>query len=196
MAGPPMEGFDWSDHHPTREYVVATNTGIRNWYIIDTSRPLRSMTYPFYWEGRGPHRARHADHMDANTWREAHPQIGNPVGFYAYYDPTVDDYAGYDFRAAFRIPGLIEGYGRSVIGTLGFRSEVAVILAFTLEGARRVDEYQFPSLLTDDEHETVLWYLDKFYPSVPVYETRAEMFKMFPLSEKPYFTRYGPDETV
>src|SRR5574337_1490607 len=87
MGKPPVGGFDGDNTHPEREFVVGTNTGIRSWYLVDFGQPLKSMSWDYFWHGRGPHRSRMGRNYSPDSqWSEDYPQIGNPVGFYGYYN--------------------------------------------------------------------------------------------------------------
>lgn len=201
MVKPFVEGFDGDYKHSERNYVVGTNTGLRSWYLISFDRPLRSMSWDFFWEGRGPHRSQKGLNIPREQWQAEYPQLDNPVGFYAYYDPRFN-YPGYppNGNVVHRITGVIEGFGRCVIGSQGFRSEVATILGFTVEGIRRyeAESAQFFAIesLEDnrEKKEQIREYLDKWYPEVPIFETQSDMLKMIPLSTKPNFTQYGKEE--
>lgn len=191
MGKPQVNGFDGDDTHSAREYVVATNTGMRRWYIMDTSRPLRSMSFPYYWNGRGPHVSQMGSYNLKDAWEPDYPRVGNSVGFYAYYKR--DQYIGYADGAKWRIGGVVEGYGRTVVGTKGFRSERAVILGFSLGDLANLADEQFGLSsyhTTPSEKETITEYLERYYPTVPVFKTTEEMLALIPLSTKPFFTRY------
>lgn len=62
--------------------------------------------------------------------RGPHSLDGCSHGFYAYYDGS-DDY-----KSDARISGVVEGYGETVIGTRGFRSAKARIVALCIPRVR------------------------------------------------------------
>lgn len=191
MAGPELPGFDEAIHPDDRQYVVATNTGMRSWYITDWEKPLRSMTWAYYWHGRGPHSSFGATYSPIDTWEESYPKVGNSVGFYAYY--INERYYGWcDGSARFRIGGTVEGYGRTVVGTKGFRAERAVILGFAMDTLTRISQtfYSWQLEITPEMVADVRAYLEKMYPTVPIFNTTAELLSVTPLSSKPNFTQY------
>lgn len=198
MSKPPEPGFDGDEIHPVRDYVVATNTGFRRWYVMDWDRPLASLSWPYYWEGAGPHRSREVGFSDwfatpSDTWPEMPPALNNPVGFYAYYNVNGSVYTGDGTEHKVRVDGVIEGYGRCVIGTKGFRAECALILAFSLaEASWRYDGQILKGSQTaaqvQDGKDKLREYLDRFYPTVPVFDSKVAMLEMFPLSRKPFMT--------
>lgn len=195
MAGggkPQSPGFDGDDVHEKREYVVGSNTGMRRWFIRSWGQPLRSITWPYYWHGRGPHGATYADYGSQDNWRSGVPSIGNQLGFYAYYEP--DRYVGFDDGNLYRVGGLIEGYGRCVVGTKGFRAEKAVILAFNLDDLTEMGAGFLQSPAGDIGKEEVRGYLERWYPTVPIFNTFQEMTALIPLSSKPEFTRYDDED--
>lgn len=197
---PYVDGFDGDAVHPDRQYVVGTNTGLRSWYVMNFHQPLRSVTFEYYWEGRGPHTSMPLGFSPSGDGD--YPCIDNRVGFYAYY---VHDYwtESLEASAPLCISGMIEGYGRSVVGSRGFRSERAVILGFALDRLFHAQRTFVPDAsggvvwaplghlkATDEEREKVREYLDRQYPEVPVFEKTADMLRVIPLSGKPMFTRY------
>jgi hypothetical protein len=201
VTKPSVPGFDGEAVHPDVEYVVAANIGHRGWYIMGWDRPLRSLTISYYWENRGVHSA-----VDGNKAYPVHdswavrgagpvpvdrspsiPRLENNHGFYAYYT-TQHSWTGCEW-AAIQVYGLIEGFGRTVAGSQGFRSEKAIISAFSLERTLARSNADFAPDDKDELRHMVREYLENLYPTVPIFNTNAEMLAVIPLSEKPRFTR-------
>lgn len=195
-----FRGFEGVDVHPEREFVVAANVGRRAWILDDFDKPLRSLSWDYRWDTRGPHRSRRAsDYVDPSNWAELYPTLGNAAGFYGYYGirGTFDHYSELA-EPSYEIFGMVEGYGRTVVGTAGFRSEVAIILAFTTQGIKRHPGSQRnkagywvrppgEDMRDEKTRARIRDYLDTKYPEVPIFGTTMDMLKMFPLTGKPHF---------
>ncbi len=83
-------------------------------------------------------------------------------GFWAYFDGTNA------YKDTVSVTGIIEGYGRVVAGTRGFRAEKARIVALVRPGAKHVDALRFAKV----EH---------VYPDVPVYDRRVDALAAHPV---------------
>jgi hypothetical protein len=89
------------------------------------------------------------------TWSSAreigagHGLQGCTCGFYAYYreDP---------FSTSRRISGIVEGYGRVVLGTGGFRCEKARVLALLRPPAPGEIRANYPDVVVFDREEEML----------------------------------------
>lgn len=113
-------------------------------------------------------------------------------GFYAYFN-GIDPYSSAGsvmFGSSARVTGLIEGYGRTVVGTKGFRAEKArlVAIVFGLETEERFRNTHplirmlrgqrpipFP---TGDQWNQI----GHHYPDVPLYSSVAEALQAHPLT--------------
>ena len=97
-----------------------------------------------------------APHIDLNS---PHPMNSCRHGFYAYYDGS-DDYhqPGY-------VSAVVEGYGETVIGTRGFRSMKARIVALHIP---------------DDVAQHLRRTVTRNYPEVPVFDTFEQMVSEVP----------------
>jgi hypothetical protein len=184
--------------HPEREFVVGCNVGTRRWYIFDFNTPLRSMTWDYRWAGRGPHTARTAHYGPCGQWTDGYPQIENQVGFYGYYAQD-NGYIGYTHAAQYRIGGLIEGYGRCVVGTRGFRAEKAIILAFDLEDLFGFEDDAYAMRAAPANPNDLIRvrdYLEKQYPTVPIFDSTEKMLAIIPMSGKADFTKYDGNKDL
>lgn len=86
-------------------------------------------------------------------------------GFYAYYEGS-NDYGDVSrVSGQSRVSGVVEGFGRTVLGSRGFRCMKAKIVALT-----------FGPAVTDARRERVL----ENYADVPVFGSFEEMVSVFP----------------
>lgn len=150
-----------------RPFAAGSLMGMRAWIIADNWASHGLLTgvyhrYPWtpdvnvatHW---GPVPARGCDLISLDCL----------CGFYAYYDGSNDylqDRVGW---SDWRIAGIIEGWGRCVVGTRGFRCQRAQIQA--LVTPHGVDS------------ETVQR-IRNHYPDVPWFDTHAAAVAAFPLS--------------
>jgi hypothetical protein len=98
-------------------------------------------------------------------------------GFYAYYGEQEHQYNG-------QIAGVIEGYGETLVGTQGFRSEKARILALAPYNHYQATYDKKPGYLTNGvkiwNPDRVMRKLRRRYEGVMVFDTVAEMHEAFP----------------
>lgn len=110
------------------EFSMGTAVGVRSWNIDKLGR-LESPQYQTVWtpgEMVATCKSRPIDRVLLGYDRprpEAHQQSTCSCGFYAYYE-GFNEYAQSD-----RVTGVIEGYGETQIGTRGFKSAKARIVA-------------------------------------------------------------------
>lgn len=97
-------------------------------------------------------------------------------GFYAYFDGR-NDYHSNDAR----VTGLIEGYGKVVMGTRGFRAEKARLVALVKPRKR-----SFAVDADPQEAVPATWWdrVQTNYPDVPVFKNALTATAEFPLSEQ------------
>lgn len=92
-------------------------------------------------------------------------------GFYACYWDEVDQ-----VHDTWGVVGVIEGYGQTALGTLGFRSEKAKIVA--LAPARRVGPFRYGSFNRPFRIKD----LRRAFPDTPVYRKSKDMFLNHPVT--------------
>lgn len=183
----------------SRRFVPGTVRGCRSWTMTSTGR-LQSLFKPYAWvDGvnvakclRGTvricaDRGFHETH-DETCYKSLACDGGIALtcecGFYARTD-YVTEYStatpppiGATANYRCRVSGVVEGYGKAVVGTQGFRSSHARILAlgplsvFTREPSVDVER------LKDEAHEMLSFH----YPSAVIYPTMAELFTAYPLT--------------
>ncbi|TRW43636.1 hypothetical protein [Georgenia yuyongxinii] len=110
-----------------------------------------------------------------------HGLQGCTCGFYAYYreDP---------FASSRRISGIVEGYGRVVLGTGGFRCEKARVLALLRPPAAGADtgagtdvgDVLLASLAPDEVPAVDLVRVRATYPEVVIFDREEDMLAVFP----------------
>lgn len=97
-------------------------------------------------------------------------------GFYAYLDP--DDEQAAASIASYYVVGIIKGYGRTLIGTKGFRCEKAEIMA-VLDPRAAPSAYFQGSDWVREAYES----LRTNYPDVVILPTRKELIEFAPLGQ-------------
>lgn len=86
---------------------------------------------------------------------------GNGHGFYAYWDGSNN------YRSIGRVEGVIEGFGRVVVGSRGFRATKARIVALFVPGVYLASRERYELM------KTVYW-------AVPFFDSFEEMIDEFP----------------
>jgi hypothetical protein len=158
----------------TVPFAVGSLIGLRSWRTKDHMLTPTSMI-DHTWEP-GENHAR----CIPGTRRppEEHRLVGMDCmcGFYAYFDGK-NNYA-----TSVTVSGIIEGYGRCVYGTQGFRCEKAIVRALV-----RPSEPQRVSYGHSEKNPVP--YLDfdllhSHYPDVIVFDTVEDALEAFPLTPK------------
>lgn len=152
---------------------VAQNHGFRAFrYNLDDT--LTSLVYDYEWVD-GVNRA-----VCATTPNWDKPARSCPFpnkrcshGFYAYYGE--DYYPVSDEEDGVVVHGIIDGFGRCVIGDKGYRSEYATLVAF-------LRPQQNGSRVTAAD---VCAALERKYPTVPIFDNVLELKAAIPLPGRP-----------
>lgn len=115
--------------------------------------------------------------------------LGCKCGFYAYFDGMND------YMRTGRIAAVVEGFGTYTLGTRGFRTSKARLLALIEPPmGKSEDTYLAFASMTfgrttappprSDSMTPLLWsYVKRNYPSVPVFMSQDEALSEFPLYE-------------
>ena len=113
-----------------------------------------------------------SSHMHVDSCWSPNPCNGDiekcEHGFWAYYedfDSQGENLANQTYAA------IIKGYGKTVLGVKGFRSEKAEILAVTVPSSYR--DPVLPSAL-----------VGRNYPDIRVFDTKTEMFEAYPTEDQ------------
>lgn len=162
---------------------VAQNHGFRAFrFAADDS--LRSLVYDYQWTD-GINRAVCAR---TTTWNKPAAPCPFPNkrcshGFYAYYD---EDYYPVSFDGnTIIVSGVIDGFGRCVIGEKGYRSEYARLVALVspLRYSRSV--LSDMKLTSQALEERVNSTMERLFPTVPIFDSVEELRKVIPLPGRP-----------
>ena len=164
---------------------AGTVYGLRNWRVTDTGVLTGVMYSQSQWKPgendarcfrsrRVPIQGTTAFHTVAwptDGWDLDHDMEGCTHGFYAYWDGSRDYHEKGD------VTGIIRGTGTTRIGTKGFRTTTAEIVAIKFSGT-----------VPDDVRALVL----ANYPDAAVFKTVASMLTEFPLTAE----ADEPDEPI
>lgn len=131
---------------------------------------------------------------EARRREEQHQLIGLDCscGFYAYFT-GIDPYSSAGsvmFGASSRVTGIIEGYGRTVVGTKGFRAEKArlVAIVFGVEANERLRNLHPIMRVLRGQRPIPFpthgeWIqIQSHYPDVPLYASLEEALAAHPLT--------------
>lgn len=164
------------------EFVVGSAKGIRVWRTDSLGR-LTGWTHREVWTpGENVARCRKGE-VDTYTrlsiyygldGERAEPcESIDPAcacGYWAYHSGTPD------FGSSEGVVGIIEGYGKTTIGTKGFRCEKARILAFAFPKSLCGCSHDLPFAQTSEVEATVRCN----YPDVPTFDSVDDMVAAFP----------------
>lgn len=173
MVSPPSPQFS------ERPLMIGTLTGMRCWKINRLTQMLLpcSTVINQPWTP-GTNNAQCFRKLIQSAWKmpDDHRFMGVncTCGFYAYYSDL------HVYLNNSTIEGVIEGYGRMVVGTQGFRCERAVVKALVHPQPSAMTML-FPELSTDEKEESLMQLAAKY--NVPVFDSTEEMLTHFPLSE-------------
>lgn len=110
-----------------------------------------------------------------------------PCGFYAFTTLTDTRWTPDDGPY---VEGVIEGYGRTVIGTKGFRCEKARIVAVIIPPAPKTVSWLFTARWLSSRRRKLAREIHDLYPDVYVTTHRRRALNRFPIHEG---TRPSPD---
>lgn len=111
------------------DLTVGSVIGTRSFNWDDDDKTLTGVAFTVPWES-GENTA--ICGLDEDSCNGNDPACS--CGFYAYWDGS-DDYSGYG-----KVSGVIEAYGKTVVGTRGFRAKKAKIVALLLpEPPKEID---------------------------------------------------------
>lgn len=164
------------------EFAMGTAVGVRSWDVDKYGR-LVSPTYKTVWTpnelvaecrvdrdsvGR-LYVAWGTDPIPTEPEQPEHKQSSCSCGFYAYYE-GYNEYARDD-----RITGVIEGYGETQIGTRGFKSAKARVVALHVptneSDGRQIGQTRFDRVRTN------------YGARIPIFDNYAEMAAEFPTTQ-------------
>jgi hypothetical protein len=166
-----MTNKDFAGDDHEFEFAVGSIQGVRTWSLDGQGR-LTGVSHQRFWKPgenvsvcatqQGVCEDEACTHCKSARKRERHhfdPTC--QCGFWAYYE--------HSFSSNGRVPGVIEGYGRTTVGTKGFRSEKARVLAL----ARKNSGW--------DPMPRVQWErLQQLYPEAEFFDRRRDMVAAYP----------------
>lgn len=199
---PPFGGDKFGKHSPeVPEYLVTCNNGYRSWELkhdrelVAPADPdvheLSSLVQHYDWtEGLNRARCLLSETQRASNRLRNIPECQYPTkrcscGFYAYYE--VDQWSQHPaFAGKFqRVHGVIEGYGRCVVGSKGFRAENALIVALLIPDVADISKHWAGERTPEEARQDVIDILTAKFPTVPLFESRDVMLANTPLMGKP-----------
>lgn len=201
-------GYSEVNDDAVPNFVVAANNGFRAWSLEHAQRPLnlndppppcqpeayslRSVVQNYEWTP-GINRAKCMKMTpEAVEARLKHglfvcqyPSKHCQCGFYAYYE--VDRWTQ-GLRADRRWPevhGMIAGWGRCVVGSLGFRAENALILGLVIPQPADISKRWLVDRTPEEGRDEVEHILRVKFPMIPLYDTVGELLANTPLNGRP-----------
>lgn len=195
-------GGDTYGNDGSPDYVVACNNGYRAWELayddntlVEPSLPeqhkVTSLVMPYEWQpGLNRSECMVNSQIVARRRLKGEPMCAYPnkkctCGFYAYYD--VDKWSGHPAWAAKyqRVEGIIEGFGRCVVGAKGFRAQSAVIVGLLVPDESEVSHAWLGNRDSEEGRALIVDILRAKFPLVPLYDRLNDLLMNTPLMGKP-----------
>lgn len=179
-----------------REFRLGSVIGYRSFVIphktyessISLEPALQSIFFPYTWQP-GLNESFHAGRVVSGTALADESKcvgyISNDCqcGFYAFFDLSAE---GALYHSPYYVEGVVQGYGKTLMGSKGFRSQFMRVLALCPPitiGAADVP-YQRGSNSQHDKVVDMLPSIAERY-NVPLFDTREAMLSEYPISD-PY----------
>lgn len=188
------------------EFVVTTNNGFRAWELVYDDKRLAAPSEPaehrlsslvmkYEWVEGLNYAGCLITENEVTRRRLAGRELCDfptkrcVCGFYAYYD--VARWSQHPSRSARyqRVEGIIEGYGRCVVGNKGFRAEHAVIVGLVIPDVSELSTAWLGNRTTAQGRDDVVRILRAKLPSVQLYDCVEELLEATPLMGKPEIVR-------
>lgn len=157
--GSQVQGIDTEVHHTWNGEAIRVISTVAGEFVVNDA-------------GFSSIMAQCSERQKVEVPPEGHNLMNCSCGFYAYY---AGEKNSFDKDAS--VIGVVEGFGETVVGTKGFRSSKARILAL----APYWGEQRF--WLGVDE-KAMLGALREFYPQVPIFKNSDKMFREFPVTKR------------
>lgn len=162
---------------------IGQNHGFRA-FRYDLNDRLGSLVYDYEWQP-GVNRAVCARDtlFEKDPKPCPFPSKACSHGFYAYYGE--DYFQPHWAKKVCILNGVIDGFGRCVIGDKGYRSEYATLVAFCKPF--RVDTAYCEAMDMEPEliEQHVCRQLEQRFPQVPIFDSVAELRNVIPLPGRP-----------
>lgn len=176
------------------EFTLGSVRGLRSWHADFGG--LRSVSRSYVWQpGENVAHCLRMQLCDCPTCRAERDavQAVSPhridtcdCGFYAYFAPQIDvGTETYTRPSGVYSTGVIEAYGRTIIGTKGFRAERARVLAVAINGQPSPDSSSWQAIAY--EHRRTNTALACHRLGVPLFETVEQLLAEFPTSSAEEF---------
>lgn len=166
-----------------KAFVQGEARGLRSFHVSSEGW-LTGMTYPQIWTGgvneatcyentgQSVHQANEAAVYAKPSHDLDECTIGSGHGFYAYYETETETWA-----ADGKVHAIIKGSGETIIGSLGFRTMKAELLALVVE----TPKFEGPTMV-----EVLRKLLDR-YAGIPRFDSIPAMLKEFPVTKPEEF---------
>ena len=185
LPQPPPDGSGFHGAYGFNgDILIAQNHGFRAFRFDADGDNLMSLVFDYEWQP-GANRAVCATSNGFNKPARdcPFPHKGCSHGFYAYYGEDYFDSYFTDDECI--VNGVVNGYGRCVIGDKGYRSEYANLVALA-RPLRIGDDFRRQLRMTEHEAEAyVCAALERKFPTVPIFPSMAELRKAIPLPGRP-----------
>jgi hypothetical protein len=184
-----------------RPFAAGSLFGCRSWEMDNPRSLLRGLFYPQEWKA-GVNQAicRKKPHLKVACWRNHEDDPKNHVdecwaattcdgidircscGFWAYTNGRNDYYEGLIGQGGMaHVTGIVEAFGKCVVGPKGFRAGKAVIRALVLPA--KIHPRQTPTPEQQSHVQRIVREsMARFYPGVPVFSTLAQAMAEYPLT--------------
>lgn len=180
MAYYGAEGFNAEKDGP--EYIITANNGFRAWRMQGNGR-LISLTMQHEWSP-GKQVCNCPIGVSLTFHPDPFPTKKCSHGFYAYYGENYYNREYYVSSSPI-VNGIMEGWGRCVIGERGFRSQFGAITAFIEPFEISEAWLKGRDLGGVDPQDWVRANLEKNFPSVPIFPSVEQALAIIPLRGKP-----------
>lgn len=187
------------NHEGSPDFIVTANNGFRAWelrYDKELPYPSRPEDHTFHsvvmnyeWQPGVNRAVCLSNYKRKHGLACAHPNKGCVCGFYAYYNldawgVTADHKVTYP-----KVHGVIEGYGRCVVGAKGFRAEKALIVGLLIPASSNISRSWLGDRDPDEGRAIITDILRAKFPLVPLYDRSTDLFRNSPLMGKPQVAR-------
>lgn len=188
---PPSSANEFEEQFSSLGFVPGVVRGARS-FKVDEHGWLTGLVYPQIWEsgeniaacrrgqsGWGPYSYAPGGWVptaafNAPEEKKPHKMRECKCGFHAYYDGSNDYYKQE------HVAGVIEGYGDTIIGTRGFRSSKARIVALWVPEDIDSLIFVFGVGSLRRRYDDILDYMQLNYPQIPLFQTFEDMVAEFP----------------
>lgn len=190
-------GFNPPRDADTPKYTIKAWRGFRGWCIPNIATgELKSTNWDYAWKVG----VNTSSHMASGRTFPTHltggvtmvtgkvceyPTTECSCGFYAYHGEHYWWDSGYPTGQGPMMAGVIEGFGRMVVASKGFRAGKAVILALAAPIVVKQQWLDANRMTAEEATVRVRESVQDRYWNVPIYDTIPELLAAHPLRETP-----------